>query len=94
MTLEKISPGQLVQSITGRDKGQIYLIVGFETATRVLLADGRNRKAATPKRKNIRHIRRLKALEEEVAVKIASGLMVTDEEIRRAIRGCTGIGEQ
>jgi len=85
--------GQLVQSSAGRDKGHIYLVIGFELPTRVWLADGRERKLAKPKRKNIRHIRALKADDNGVATEIANGRAVTDEYIRQAIRNCQSTGE-
>jgi large subunit ribosomal protein L14e len=91
--LGMFSLGQLVQSIAGRDTGRIYLIVGFEPPARVWVADGRGRKTAGPKRKNIRHIRVLKTVDQAVATKIARGASVTDEDIRQAIRNCQSAGE-
>lgn len=93
MSVERISLGQLVRSNAGRDCGQVYLIVGFETPACLLLADGRGRKAAAPKKKNIRHISVLKSIDKGVAAKIASGAAVTDEEIRQAIRSCECTGD-
>lgn len=88
---ERISMGQLVRSHAGRDSESVYLIIGFAGPATLLLADGRGRKAANPKRKNIRHISVLKSIDKGVAAKIARGDAVTDEEIRQAINAfvCT-----
>jgi len=90
--VERIAVGQLVRSNTGRDSGHVYLILGFVGPATLLLADGRGRSAAKPKRKNIRHISVLKSIDKGVAAKFASGEAATDEEIRQAIRAyvCTG----
>lgn len=93
MPVEKVSLGQLVKSNAGRDTGQIYLIVGILNPAAVWLADGRSRKAAKPKKKNIRHISVLGTIDNGVAAKIASGKMVTDEEIRQVVNTCMRTGE-
>lgn len=47
--------GTVVKSIAGRDKDRIQVVLGCQ-ADRVLLADGKVRKLANPKAKNIRHL--------------------------------------
>lgn len=93
MPVDRISLGQLVKSHAGRDSGHVYLVVGLKTPTMALVADGRDRKVAKPKKKNIRHISVLKSIDKGVAAKIASGLAVTDEEVRQAIHACVCTGE-
>ena len=48
--------GGVAQSVAGRDKGRLYLIVGIE-GEKLLLADGKYREAANPKTKNKKHVR-------------------------------------
>jgi hypothetical protein len=91
--VERISIGQLVRSNTGRDSGHVYLIIGSAGPATLLLADGRGRRAAKPKRKNIRHISVLKSIDKGVAAKIARGEAATDEEIRQVIRDYVYTGE-
>jgi ribosomal protein L14E/L6E/L27E len=91
--VDRISLGQLVRSHAGRDRDHVYLVVGLKTPTMVLMADGRDRKVANPKKKNIRHISVLKSIDKGVAAKIASNLAVTDEEVRQAIHACVCTGE-
>ena len=51
-----MEPGQVVISLAGRDKGKLYLIIGFIGGNRVLLADGRCRTVNSPKKKNLKHL--------------------------------------
>ncbi|MCL2078117.1 MAG: KOW domain-containing RNA-binding protein [Oscillospiraceae bacterium] len=52
-----IKIGTIVKSVSGRDKGSFYAVVGYdEEANAPLIADGRRRKIENPKRKNPRHI--------------------------------------
>lgn len=53
------SPGMLVKSKKGRDKGCIYVIIDVN-AEYVYLADGRKRTACHTKRKNKKHLQIIK----------------------------------
>ena len=86
MSVVNISIGQLVTSNAGRDQTNIYLVVGIEKNEYLLLANGRERKFPNPKRKNIRHVNVLDSIAHGVAEKIESGMKITDEEIRQAIK--------
>lgn len=86
MSVANISIGQLVTSVAGRDQMQVYLVVGIKNNKVLLLANGRDRKMATPKQKNIRHVNVLKSIAKGLTEKIQSGIKVTDEEIRQAIQ--------
>jgi ribosomal protein L14E/L6E/L27E len=90
---DRILPGQVVRSNAGRDAGAIYMVIGLKTPAVVLLVDGRVRKMAKPKTKNIRHISILCSIDQDITVKVASGKEITDEDIRRAIRAYAGTGE-
>jgi ribosomal protein L14E/L6E/L27E len=87
--VDRIVPGQAVRSLTGRDRGRLYVVVGFAPPY-VLVADGRDRGADRPKKKNVRHIGVLKYVDEGVAAKIAGGAKATDRELRAALRAATG----
>lgn len=50
--------GEIVQSIQGRDSGK-YLVVTEVSDGFVLITDGGKRKLASPKRKNVKHLRLL-----------------------------------
>ena len=53
--------GMIVRSAAGRDKGKFMVIVSIADGF-VYLADGKERKLASPKKKNEKHIRLTKTL--------------------------------
>ena len=75
--------GGVAQSVAGRDKGRLYLIVGIE-GEKLFLADGKYRAAENPKTKNRKHVRLLPVFHAEIAERIGLG---KDEngEIRAAL---------
>lgn len=86
MTLPVAMPlGQLVISQLGRDKGHLYVVVGYGNPPFILVADGRNRKAAAPKKKNIRHVKPIGSIAQDVVLKLEHSGNVTDEQLRQAI---------
>ena len=52
----EIKTGGVILSLAGHDKGRLMLVVGAE-GDRILVADGKERKLASPKKKNKWHIR-------------------------------------
>ncbi|AIF50146.1 MULTISPECIES: KOW domain-containing RNA-binding protein [unclassified Pelosinus] len=86
MSVVNISMGQLVTSVAGRDQMQVYLVVGIKNNKILSLVNGRERKIANPKQKNIRHVNVLKSIAKGLAEKLQSGMKITDEEIRQAIQ--------
>jgi len=89
--VDRIALGQAVRSLAGRDRGRLYLVVGFSPPY-VLVADGRDRGAGRPKKKNVRHVGVLKFVDEGVAAMIAGGGKTTDREIRAALKAAAGTG--
>lgn len=78
-------PGQLVQSIAGRDSGKYFLVIEKGDGI-VKVADGRMRKVQSPKKKNARHLKKYDLVAEELAQKIRSGQGVTNGEVEKAIK--------
>ncbi len=70
--------GALAKSLAGHDKGDIFVIIR-EDEEYVFLADGKNRSAGEPKRKNKKHI-------QIIYTDLDHKEKLTDEEIRRLIR--------
>lgn len=52
----EIKTGGVIISLAGHDKGRLMLVVGAD-GDRILVADGKERKLASPKKKNKGHIR-------------------------------------
>lgn len=49
--------GRYVCSLAGRGSGRIYAITAIADDNHVLIADGRTRKQANPKKKKLKHIK-------------------------------------
>ncbi len=77
-----ISKSDIVISLAGRDKGMFFYVVDTEENF-VLLADGKGRKLENPKRKKLKHVRRVSRTETRVAVKLQNGDKVLNSELRR-----------
>ena len=76
----EIGTGRVVISSAGHDKGRFMLVVGAD-GDRILVADGKERKLASPKKKNIRHVRATDCTIEP------EGL--TDKRLRRELNSIT-----
>lgn len=78
--------GMMAASKAGHDKLQVYVIVK-EEGDFVYLSDGRLKPIAKPKKKSKKHIQIIKhQVNEELALRLASGVKVYDEEIKLAIK--------
>lgn len=49
-------PGSIVTSVSGRDKGTLYIITEQYDDIYVAVSDGKCRTVSRPKRKNVRHL--------------------------------------
>lgn len=78
--------GQIVQATAGREKGELFLVIGQEGEL-LLLADGKGRTMAAPKRKKPRHTARLDQgdFRHPAVEKLQQGQTVSDRELRRAL---------
>lgn len=70
----------VVRSLAGRDKGELFFVVGGEEPY-LLLSDGKSRRLSAPKRKKRRHTEPAGVY----ARKLDRQTPVTDNEIRRAL---------
>ena len=70
--------GGAAQSIAGRDKGRFYVILGIE-GDPLVLADGKYRPTARPKRKNGKHVRLVPTFWPELASAALAGKDVNSE---------------
>ena len=81
--------GRIVQATAGRDSGDVFFVVGQTADGRLLLADGKRRRAAHPKAKKPRHVETLTPLDrpfDHPAIqKLKQGEPVSDRELRRAL---------
>jgi len=77
-----ISKSDIIMSLAGRDKGKLFYVLHVEE-NYVLIADGKGRKLENPKRKKLKHVRRVSRTETRVALKIKQGDKVLNSELRR-----------
>ncbi len=79
-----IDAGSLVYAIAGRDKGGVFVVMHL-SGPYCYLANGKNRKSDTPKKKKLKHVNPTGFTAEALKEKIALGERPTNSEIRRAI---------
>lgn len=81
--------GQIVRATAGRDKEGLFCVVGVDQkGQRLLLADGKRRKASRPKRKKPGHVTPLAGPDEfdhPAIRKLKQGEPVSDWELRQAL---------
>ena len=84
--INPVSVGDLVISIAGRDKDEIFLVVGSENGFSFIV-DGKTRKVGKPKKKNNKHLKTLiSESNKELAEKIRRGESVGNKTIHRTIK--------
>ena len=80
--------GWIVRSDAGRDKGEVFCVVGVD-GERLLLADGKRRKADRPKAKKPGHVTVLSdhqsRFDHPTIEKLRQGEPLTNKELRRTI---------
>ena len=74
--------GTVVISKKGRDKNKPGIIIGWLPGDFALVADGRLRKVARPKKKNMRHLIYMKVRPDELGARISEGEQFTDRMLR------------
>ena len=79
-----IAASNIIQSVAGRDKGKLFTVLAVE-GEYLLLADGKTRKVASPKRKKRRHVLFVTEDHTELATKIQREEKFTDSELRRTL---------
>ena len=87
--VSRFAAGQMIRSDAGHDKGKLYVILKVEGES-VLLADGVNKTLEKPKKKNIRHVRRMNYIDPEIDARLngnnSFNLSLNNEDIRKAIQ--------
>ena len=85
--------GWIVRSAAGHDKEEVFCVVGIDQShKRLLLANGKQRKAASPKRKQLGHVQPLDRgeFDHPVIRKLQNKETVSDRELRRALAAFKG----
>ena len=82
MEPDSIRISDVVVSNAGRDRDQLFYVIGTE-GVYALLCNGKDRTLEKPKRKNNKHVSKVLRAETRVAAKISSGDKVLNSELRR-----------
>ena len=75
----------LCESLLGRDKGNLYVVVEVLSSGNVLVADGKQKLLCNPKKKNLKHLRLANANASEYGADLLGG-KVCDCQIAYAIK--------
>lgn len=82
--MQVIHPYEIVLSLAGHDAGRLFVALGSDGDC-LLLADGKERKLDTPKRKNPKHLRSVGTSAHPAIKRLQRGEPVTDKQIRCAL---------
>ena len=79
--------GWIVRATAGRDKDGLFCVVGVdEERRRLLLCDGKRRKFARPKAKDLNHVKLLTGEFDHPGIqKLKQGEALSDKALRRAL---------
>ncbi len=80
-----IEVGSIVYSRAGRDSGRYYVVMEVVDDDFVTIADGKKRKAETPKKKKIKHLKITMEIAEDIKNKLLSKEIVYDAHIKKAL---------
>ena len=78
----EISRADVVVSLAGRDKGQLFFVLDTDDLF-VYIADGKGRRLENPKRKKMKHVAKVARIESRVAQKLRTGDKVLNSELRK-----------
>jgi ribosomal protein L14E/L6E/L27E len=80
--LPDLTIADVVVSTAGRDRDQLFYVLETD-GTYLMLIDGKGRTIEKPKRKKIKHTKKVLRSETRVAEKLRSGDKVLNSELRR-----------
>jgi len=79
-----LSPGRVVESLQGRDRGTCYLVLENRGDGFVLVADGLHRRLDHPKKKKTKHLRAKPVLMDLETLRPEGGRL-QDSDVRKAL---------
>ena len=81
----KFSLGDIVESVSGRDKGRNFIVMSFEKNL-AGICDGKLRKIHKIKKKNPKHIKLLGKVSKEIKEMLECGEEITNAQVKREIK--------
>ena len=79
-----VTRGDVVYSLAGHDKGALFCVTDTD-GDFLLLANGKERKLNSPKRKRRKHVQRAGSSDHPVFLRLRAGEPVGDMEVRKAL---------
>ena len=79
-----VKKSDIVVSTAGRDKDKVFFVLE-EDGQFAYIANGRERKIESPKRKKLKHLQLISKSEGRAAEKLRSGDRLTNSELRKAL---------
>lgn len=80
----EVQRAEIVRACCGRDKDRWFCVMEADGGW-LLLADGKRRRVAAPKRKRVKHVQPAGAWDHPVLEKVRTGQPVRDRELRAAL---------
>lgn len=80
----RVERAQIVRSRQGRDQGCLFCVLDASDVV-LLLADGKKRRVAAPKRKNAKHVEYVGAMDHPAIELVREGQPVRDRQLRQLL---------
>jgi large subunit ribosomal protein L14e len=84
--MQDISIGQIVTSTAGRDKGDKFVVLCIIDDQYVYISDGDIRKLEKPKKKKLKHLKKLNYVAEDIKGKLEAKEKLSNSEIRKLLK--------
>ena len=84
--MQDISIGQIVISTAGRDKDYKFVVLCIIDDKYVYISDGDIRKLEKPKKKKLKHLKKLNYVAEDIKDKLESKGKLSNNEIRKLLK--------
>jgi ribosomal protein L14E/L6E/L27E len=84
--MQDISIGQIVISTAGRDKDNKFVVLCIIDDQYVYISDGGIRKLEKPKKKKIKHLKKLNYVAEDLKDRLESKEKLSNSEIRKLLK--------
>lgn len=88
--MKKISVGQIVRILDGREAGKHAVVIDIESSSFVWLADGKTRLVDKPKKKNIKHVQGTKRVADIVTHALQQRTL-TNADLRSGLNQYLGL---
>lgn len=84
----KFNIGTVVLSKAGHDKDKLFVVIEVCDSDYVMIADGKTRTLAKPKRKKIKHLKPIGVELDDIAAQLSGNAEVYDKHIKSALAKC------